>query len=52
MQKGLQKALVLNFEDMENKLYEMYALFIYFSITWHLTSPRILEVYCRNGQMN
>lgn len=27
MRKGLQKVLELNFEDMENKLYEMYVLF-------------------------
>ena len=35
MRKGLQKVPVLNLEDMENKLYVMYVLFIfiYFFIT-------------------
>lgn len=37
MRKGSQKVLVLSFEDMENKLYEMYVLVIYFSITSHLS---------------
>ena len=32
MRKGLQKVPALNFEDMENKLYEMYVPLIYFSI--------------------
>ena len=33
MRKGLQKVPVLNLEDMENKLYVMCVLFIYFLIT-------------------
>jgi hypothetical protein len=33
MRKGLQKVPALNLEDMENKLYEMYVLFIHFLIT-------------------
>ena len=32
MRKGPPKVPVLNFEDMENKLYEMYVLFVRLSI--------------------